>query len=178
MQDFFFYLFSILACLSAFVMVCSRNAVNAAMFMIVSLVSVAGLFIELNAFFLAALQVLVYAGAVMVLFLFIIMLLDVHKAGSRPLNKSTLMASGVGAILLALSLATAVMNQQALPAVDPDTAGSSVERALTFTTSLDAYGYGLFSKYMLPFQVVGVLLLVAIIGVLVISKRNNADETK
>ena len=79
MIDLLFYIFSGLMILGALVMILSPNAVNSAMCMIVTLVATAGLFVLLEAYFLAILQVLVYAGAVMVLFLFIIMLLDVDK---------------------------------------------------------------------------------------------------
>ena len=87
MIDLLFYIFSGLMILGALVMILSPNAVNSAMCMIVTLVATAGLFVLLEAYFLAILQVLVYAGAVMVLFLFIIMLLDVDKEKASSFKK-------------------------------------------------------------------------------------------
>src|SRR5205809_5563662 len=90
MQDVFFYLFAFLTLLCAFLVVanpCSRNPVTSAMFLVLTIVSMAGLFVLLHAFFLAAVQVLVYAGAVIVLFLFVIMLLDLKEEQRRKINR-------------------------------------------------------------------------------------------
>lgn len=179
MQDFLFYLFSALTLIPAVLVVISRNPVNGAMFMIVSLASMAGLFAMLNAFFLAILQVLVYAGAVMVLFLFIIMLLDIETSSKRSPSNLTIAASILGALLLGIGILSMVTNPAVLPSpelgVPVDMPGGA--EPLVFATGLDAYGYSLFTKYMLPFQLVGLLLLVAMIGVIVLSKRFDSDET-
>src|SRR5690349_19516213 len=85
-QDFFFYFFAALTLLCGFLVIAnpfSRNPVTSAMFLVLTIVSMAGLFLLLNAFFLAAVQILVYAGAVMVLFLFVIMLLDIREEEKR-----------------------------------------------------------------------------------------------
>jgi len=173
MQDFFFYLFASLAIIPAFLMIVNRNPVNGAMFMILSLVSVAGMFALLNAFFLAALQVLVYAGAVMVLFLFIIMLLDVDTVSQRSPSNLTIAASMLGALLMGLGILSLVLDPATLPCPGVTTPADlpSESNPLAFATSLDAYGYSLFTKYMLPFQLTGLLLLIAMIGVIVLSKR-------
>src|SRR6187455_1012508 len=89
MQDFFFYLFAGLTLLCGFLVVAnpfSRNPVTSAMFLVLTIGSLAGLFVLLQAFFLAAVQVLVYAGAVMVLFLFVIMLLDLRAEERRKIR--------------------------------------------------------------------------------------------
>src|SRR5438477_12533314 len=89
MQDLFFYLFAALTLLCAFLVVAnpfSRDPVSSAMFLVLTIVSMAGLFVLLHAFFLAAVQVLVYAGAVIVLFLFVIMLLDLKEEQRRKIN--------------------------------------------------------------------------------------------
>src|SRR5213079_210258 len=90
MQAFLFYLFAFLTLLCAFLVVAnpfSRNPVTSAMFLVLTIVSMAGLFVLLHAFFLAAVQVLVYAGAVIVLFLFVIMLLDLKEEQRRKVNR-------------------------------------------------------------------------------------------
>ena len=177
MLDFLFYFFAALTVLSAIMVVINRNAVNAAMFMIVTFVGMAGLFLLLNAYFLAVLQVLVYAGAVMVLFLFIIMLLDVEAASRIRPDKLTLVASGVGFLLLvvgitALFLSGELGGIQSAPEVAALPASSGPDaNPLAYTTAIRSFGYGLFSKYMLPFQLTGFLLLLAVVGVIVLSKK-------
>src|SRR3989441_11579782 len=104
MQDILFYLFAALTSLCAVLVVAnpfSRNPVTSAMFLVLTIVSMAGLFVLLHAFFLAAVQVLVYAGAVMVLFLFVIMLLDLKEEQRRKANKFGWVTGiiSVGAIL-------------------------------------------------------------------------------
>lgn len=210
MSDFLFYLFAALTVLSAFLVTVSRNAVNGAMYMIVSLVGMAAMFVLLEAYFLAALQVLVYAGAVMVLFLFIIMLLDADKARSVRADRLTVAAATIGGLLLLSGLIYLTIGSGAAPgsdrpavaelplgleakvtetavhadqSVDPTEKGAGGEATLSeatadnlpFTTSSRSYGYGLFTKYMLPFQVTGFLLLIAMVGVIVLSKKLDAS---
>lgn len=179
MIDILFYVFAAITLISALLMVVSPNAVNGAMCMIVAFVSTAALFVLLEAYFLAILQVLVYAGAVMVLFLFIIMLLDVDKETSHFLkDKLTLGASIAGFALLVILICAAFAGAQHLPettllAVAENPTGESL--GIPFTTSAKSFGYSLFTKYMLPFQVTGFLLLAAMIGVIVVSKRHHEN---
>src|SRR2546421_1396834 len=118
MQDIFFYIFAALTLLCALLVVAnpfSRNPVTSAMFLVLTIISMAGLFVLLHAFFLAAVQVLVYAGAVMVLFLFVIMLLDLKAEERRKINKT-----GVGAALVSvgaiLGILLASLNNSQVPA--------------------------------------------------------------
>ena len=148
--------------------------------MILSLVGVAALFVILEAFFLAILQILVYAGAVMVLFLFIIMLLDVNKDTSDLLkDKMTLGASITGFTLLVILTLSVFTGGQHLPetALLPVMENPTGEGlGIPFTTSAKSFGYSLFTKYMLPFQVTGFLLLAAMIGVIVVSKKHSENS--
>lgn len=179
MIDILFYIFAALTLTSALLMVISPNAVNGAICMILSFVSTAALFVLLEAYFLAVLQVLVYAGAVMVLFLFIIMLLDVDKETNTMLkDKMTLAASIAGFALLVILICAAFASGQHIPepswlpvAENP----SGVEAGFPYTTSAKSFGYSLFTKYMLPFQVAGFLLLAAMIGVIVVSKKHHEN---
>ena len=100
MTDILFYFFAVLAIVCALLVVFSRNAVNAAMFLIVTFLSMAALFVLLGAYFLAVLQVLVYAGAVVVLFLFIVMLLDVKGGKRHSFRPVTAVASGLALALM------------------------------------------------------------------------------
>jgi len=183
MLDILFYVFAAITLVAAAVMVLSPNAVNGAMCMIVSFVGTAALFVFLEAYFLAILQVLVYAGAVMVLFLFIIMLLDVDKGEGSAMfkDKLTVAASIIGFTLLAILISAAFVGGNHLPepslvAVNesPLISGES----MPFTTSAKSFGYSLFTKYMLPFQVTGFLLLSAMIGVIVVSKRSKESTSQ
>ena len=176
MLDILFYILSAFTLIAALLMVISPNAVNGAMCMIATFVGTAALFILLEAYFLAILQVLVYAGAVMVLFLFIIMLLNVEKI--EPIKHKNMRSNFLAGLsfIIVSSLMISAFSGEYLPepellpvAANPD--GSLVSK-IPFTTSSKSFGYSLFSKYMLPFQVTGFLLLSGMIGVIVISKKS------
>jgi NADH-quinone oxidoreductase subunit J len=173
MTELLFYLFSAIALGTAAAVVLGRNAVNCAMFMILSFAATAALFVLLNAWFLGAMQIIVYAGAVMVLFLFIVMLLNVEQDAKVSVGKWTVVATAlIGTLLFVGVLSLFSANHLS------DSAGVVAlreEGALMYGTGPKEYGYGLFTKYMLPVQVSGFLLLVAMIGVIVISKRLRAD---
>src|SRR5882724_11890700 len=107
MQEIFFYIFAALTLLFGFLVVAnpfSRNPVTSAMFLVVMMACLAGLFVTLHAFFIAAVQILVYAGAVMVLFLFVIMLLDLKEEERRKFN-----AFGIGAGIVAVGGIAAIL---------------------------------------------------------------------
>ncbi len=179
-MDIFFILFALLTVVPAFLMVVTPNPVAGAVFLILSFIGMACLFVLLEAFFLAVLQILVYAGAIMVLFLFIIMLLDVREVEKLRPNTVTAAAAGVSLLLLVLGLIAVLAGDglsgqllSALPAV-PDY--PAADEPLGLAQKVKAYGYGLFTKYMLPFQLTGILLLIAMIGVIVLSKKRAAEE--
>ncbi len=164
MQDLFFYLFAALTLLCGFLVVAnpfSRNPVTSAMFLVLTIVSMAGLFVLLHAFFLAAVQVLVYAGAVMVLFLFVIMLLDLKEEARRKFSKF-----GVATGLLSVGALGAMTLHTLL------TSGIGQGRAPQVEGATKPLGTMLFTQYLLPFEIVSVLLLVAIVGVILLSKKD------
>lgn len=162
MTDILFYFFSAITVVAALLVVVNSNAVNAAMFLIVSFLGMAALFVLLGAYFLAVLQVLVYAGAVVVLFLFIIMLLDVKEGKRHSFRPFT----GLASILALLLMVGAVYT-----IFSPRNLNSGEAPAIATGSSLKAYGEQLFTTYLLPMQVTGFLLLVAMIGVIVLSKQ-------
>jgi NADH-quinone oxidoreductase subunit J len=174
--DLLFYFFATLAVGGGVLMVVAKHPVSAALFMIVSLVSVAALFVLLEAFFLAILQVLVYAGAVMVLFLFIIMLLDVGPQGGK-VSRIKLITGLAGC--LSVGLFIVLLIQILLPGISESANWAPISEelmvendSLIFSTSVKNFGYGLFTKYMLPLQISGFLLLAAMVGVIVLSKKS------
>ena len=182
--DFLFYVFATISVGGGLLMVLSRHPVPASLFMIVSLVGVAALFVLLEAFFLAILQVLVYAGAVMVLFLFIIMLLDVGPQGGKA-ARIKLFSLVFGILLVGMLVVVLIELSQApdTSVIDPSTSWPELaEEAtangsnLTFSPSAKSFGFGLLAKYMLPLQVSGFLLLAAMVGVIILSKKfSNTD---
>jgi NADH-quinone oxidoreductase subunit J len=144
--------------------VINRNPVASALNLVVSFLGLAALFMSLDAYFLGIIQVLVYAGAVMVLFLFIIMLLDLRAEKLRRINWPA--AAGGTAVALALFV-------QIFYVVGHFKGAKQTFPPLGRSTSDDVRNLGLllFDKYNLPLQVIGVLVLVATIGVIVLSKR-------
>src|SRR6184192_129245 len=113
MQDTIFYLFSSLTLIFAFLVIAnpfSRNPVTSAMFLVLTIASLAGIFILLDAFFLAAVQVLVYAGAVIVLFLFVIMLLNVKEEERRHLRKFSLVTGLISVLAITAVFARAFLS--------------------------------------------------------------------
>src|SRR5258708_6893034 len=165
MQELLFYIFSSLTLLCGLLVVAnpwSRNPVTSAMFLVLTIASLAGIFILLHAFFLAAVQVLVYAGAVMVLFLFVIMLLDLKEEQRRKANKFGWVTGiiSVGAILT-------IFIRAILESRSP---GGVTLPALEGATH--PLGNMLFNDYLLPFEILSVLLLVAMVGVILLSKKD------
>ena len=182
METILFNIFALLAVLSALLVVVnplSRNPVTSAMFLVTTMISISGLFVLLNAYFLAAVQILVYAGAVMVLFLFVIMLLDVEETARRKLR---LVSLTMGFLSVAALFGVYKSSLEATYVKDVDSsqdiATSVVESgSLVAVGSTQALGKELFSSvngFILPFEIVSILLLVAMIGVILLSKK----ETK
>jgi len=166
MQDALFYIFAFLTLVFGFLVIAnpfSRNPVTSAMFLVLTIVSLAGLFVLLHAFFLAAVQILVYAGAVMVLFLFVIMMLDLKEEERRKIRKLGVVGGLISAgAILAIFLSSLLKREALLGAVQsPAVEGGTVPLAKL-----------LFTQYLLPFEIVSVLLLVAIIGVVLLSKKD------
>ena len=173
MVDILFYLFTAVTLVGAAFMVLTRNAVTAAMCLIVTLLGVASLFVLLSAYFLAVLQVLVYAGAVVVLFLFVIMLLDEGQRVRIQPDRFTAIASVIALILLLAGVFTIVFSPEVvLPGVAERPTLATAEPV---GDQPSRYGHSLFTSYMLPFQVAGFLLLVAMIGVILISRRRREE---
>jgi len=163
MVTILFWLFSALMLGFACAVIFNRNPVASALSLVVCFGGLAALFFMLDAYFIGTIQILVYAGAVMVLFLFIIMLLDLKAEERRKLNTGVILG---GAIVAAGFVAELFAVIQQVPF------GNHTFPVLpNRLDDVHNIGFLLFSNYNLPFQVVGVLLLVASIGVVVLSKR-------
>ena len=164
MADTLFLILSVLTVATALLVVLSKNAVNAAMGLLLSLVGLAGLFVLLDAPLLAFVLILVYAGAVVALFLFIIMLLDTTPGSFKPFQPPTIAAAILGAALLGLGIWTLTARAVLPPAPE----------SLPVPT-MKHHAEMLFTTYLLPVQVVGFLLLIAMLGVVVLSKKYTED---
>ena len=168
MQEILFYIFSALTLLCGLLVVFnpfSRNPVTSAMFLVLTIISMSGLFVLLQAYFLAAVQILVYAGAVIVLFLFVIMLMDVREEERRRFQK---LGTFLGVAAVA-GLAGIMINTVRLSGV-----GESLMASGEGET--DRLGQLLFTDYVLPFEIISVLLLVAMVGCILLSKREESAE--
>lgn len=164
MQDVLFYIFAALTLGFGFLVVAnpfSRNPVTGAMFLVLTIVSLAALFVLLHAFFLAAVQILVYAGAVMVVFLFVIMLLALPEEERRRVKRLRLVGGSAVALAFAGLVMTAIVRSPMSPGRPPTLEGST-----------GVLGELLFRQYLLPFEILSVLLLVAMVGVILLSKKD------
>jgi NADH-quinone oxidoreductase subunit J len=166
METLLFWLLAVIALVAAASMIIQRNPVHSALFLIITLLCLAGLFLLLSAHFLAVIQIIVYAGAIMVLFLFVIMLLDIRRVEAAPsrvkLQKSLGILLGVIFLLeTLLVLRSGAINDMAaaVPPPPPD-----------FGTAV-ALGRALLTSYFFPLQLAAVLLFIALIGAIVLSKR-------
>jgi len=166
METVFFYLFGGIALLAAINVVAQKKVFYSALSLILCLCSVAALYMLLEAPFIAAVQIIVYAGAIMVLFVFVIMLLDPFSASILRDKKRYLGYVAVFLGILALALLVPLLKSYKL-FLTPGNPGRLEHPA----GSVESFAQVLFSKYLLPFEITSVLILVAIIGVVVLAKR-------
>jgi NADH-quinone oxidoreductase subunit J len=168
MAEYLFYFLSAFTVLCSLGVVLNRNAINSSLCFLLALVGVAGLFAMLEAYLLAVLMVLVYAGAVVALFLFIVMLLDLNEKSPWSLKGLSTVSSVIAIALLVAGVCSFALQGQlaTLPLSGVPVVGAS----------LKGYAYQLFTTYLLPVQVVGFLLLIAMLGVIVLSKKFDGVE--
>ncbi|MEM9582488.1 MAG: NADH-quinone oxidoreductase subunit J [Pseudomonadota bacterium] len=171
--DFAFYLFAITVVTAGLFVVVSRNPVHSVLWLILAFLSSAGLFVLLGAEFVAMLMIIVYVGAVAVLFLFVVMMLDVDFAELRgELAKFVPMAGLIGVILL-MQLALVFGVWQG--AENAEELRDAVAPALEETQNTAALGQLIYTKYIYLFQAAGLILLVAMIGAIVLTLRHRED---
>jgi NADH-quinone oxidoreductase subunit J len=164
LNQILFYFFSALAIASAILMVTRRNIVHGAVFLISTLLSTAGVFLLLQAEFLFVVQIILYVGGIMVLFVFVIMLVNLDVSLRQVQFNRQKYVAGVLALVLgaqvffALWIARAGLNLSAATSPMP-------------LRNTEAIGDSIFQHYMLPFEIASILLLVAMIGAVVMAKR-------
>ena len=169
MQLLIFSAFSIGAVVSALLMVTNKRPVRAAMSLVATMSFLAGLYALLDAHLIAVLQLIVYAGAIMVLFLFVIMLLNLEEKEGK-LGGNVILLQALGVVVVGLLLVTMVSLFQANGSL---AALGNVDEAFGTTK---AVGKMLFTEYLLPFEIASVLLLAAIVGAVILAKRRIDDS--
>ena len=168
-----FYIFAGIAVISAILVITRQNVVHSAAFLGAALFAVAGIFLTLHAEFLAGVQVIVYVGGILVLFVFVIMLIAVERAEhERQYNRQWTIALITSAILIGeigyglyQGRDSLVLPAAVVPAAGAAAAGNS-----------ELVGTALYTVYLLPFEIASILLLVAIVGAVVLAKKRTPAE--
>jgi NADH-quinone oxidoreductase subunit J len=164
MPAYLFWIFAALMLVFAAAVVMNRNPVASALSLVISFLGLAALFMSLDAYFIGIIQVLVYGGAVMVLFLFIIMLLDLRAEKARKINRVAFAGGIAVSLALFVQITAAVGHLRGADQQFPPL-------ALPAPDDVRGVGVLLFDNFNLPFQIIAVLVLVVTIGVIVLSKR-------
>jgi NADH-quinone oxidoreductase subunit J len=171
MVDFFFVLFAVMAATGAVAMVVSRNPVASLLYLVMSFFAMSGIFVLLDAHFIAAVNVIVYAGAILVLFLFVIMLLNLGRSRKTdlrgPLSRilGILVAGAVFGLLVVLLRGGEQTNMAG------GVGREAVDALLRSRGAVGVVAEPMFRSYLVPFEITSLLLLVAIVGAIVLSRR-------
>jgi NADH-quinone oxidoreductase subunit J len=161
MEMVLFFILAVIAVGAGIGVVAQRSAVRSALFLLVNFCCLAGLYILLNAQFVAVVQVIIYAGAIVVLFLFVVMLLGMEHAEETPdLRRYQWIAAGLLGVLLLAGVVWALIP-----------VGSGAAPALVRTDNVRQIGEALLTRFAIPFELASVVLLVAIIGTVVLAKK-------
>jgi len=173
MEIYAFVLLSVMAIASALGMVLSKNTVNSALLLVMNLMSVAGLYLLLQAQFLALIQVLVYAGAIMVLFLFVIMLLNVEEEENLfdKLRIKYVIAFLLGVVIFGQILYSLGGITNLLPEISEE---------MLFAGTVEALGDALYTEYLFVFEMTAILLTAAVVGAIMVAqyKVKRKEEIK
>ncbi|MEO1022120.1 MAG: NADH-quinone oxidoreductase subunit J [Bacteroidota bacterium] len=169
MTVYIFFMLAVLAVGSALAMILNKNTVNSALFLVINMVSLSGIYLLLQAQFLAVIQILVYAGAIMVLFLFVIMLLNVEdeeklfdKFRFKYFLTFLLGAALIGQIFYSIAGAADMLPE--------------ISQSMVTVGTVEAVGDVLFTQYLLPFEMTAILLTAAVVGALMIAQHKIKKE--
>jgi len=169
-----FYIFAAVAVVSAILLITRKNVVHSAVCLAATLLSVAGIFLTLHAEFLAGVQVIVYVGGILVLFVFVIMLISVEKTIHERQFGRGWMIGLIAALLLVSELGFVVWRgRDSLVLANP---AAPAESPLGLTGNSQLVGEALYTNYLLPFEIASILLLVAIVGAVALAKRKTQAE--
>jgi len=169
MAQIVFWVFGVVAVLSALLCVTRRSPVASALWLVQCMFSIAALYVLLDAQFIAAVQIMVYAGAIMVLFLFVIMLLNLGRGGPTDIRG---WPGRIAAVVLAVILVAELwVVQSVLPNAAIRLSGGELARLTEAQGVINVVADPLFRTYLIPFEITGVLLLAATAGAIVLAKR-------
>ena len=171
-----FYLFAALTIASAILVIFARNPVHSVLWLILAFFNAAGLMLLLGAEFIAMLLVIVYVGAVAVLFLFVVMMLDVDFARLRSGFSRNLPFGLMIALVLLAEIIVAANARQAGPIVTAPTATGPIASSAPAQPNIEAIGAALYGRFLFPFELAGLILLVAMIGAIVLTHRKRGDS--
>ena len=169
MIEVLFYVFAAVALGGALGVVWAKSPVGSLLYMVATLASLACIFVLLEAHFLAAIQVIVYACAIMVLFMFVIMLLNLGHDYQRDLKGGAF--SLLSFVIIGLMAGVLVRQFGENAITEPTAGGRAIDAALAQHGAVGAIAQPLYTTYVVPFEITGVLLLVAIVGALVLAKK-------
>jgi len=168
-MEILFFLFGAIAVVAALNVILQRNPIYSAIGLIVTLCSLAGLFLTLSAQFIAAIQIIVYAGAIMVLFVFTIMLLNVRSEESKVDRQKFLRWLAVPLFLALLGEVYYVVRTVNNPPLQIPATGAAPPAEILGT--VESIGREMFTSYLLPFEATSVLILMAIVGAMLLARR-------
>jgi NADH-quinone oxidoreductase subunit J len=171
-QGLAFYLFAIIAVLSGVMVISARNPVHSVLFLILAFFNAAGLFVLMGAEFLAMILVVVYVGAVAVMFLFVVMMLDINFAELRQGFLRYLPVGGLIGLILVVELIAVLAGSSLVPAAATALAAPMPDPAKISNTR--ALGELIYTHYLFLFQAAGIILLIAMIGAIVLTLRRRA----
>lgn len=171
MESLFFFYFALVIALTSILVVALRNPIYSALSLLIMFFHVAGLYVTLHAEFLAAVQIIVYAGAILVLYLFVVMLLNLKH--DERYHRQWPIAALLGGILVVEGTVLALLKVQAGPRTD-----STETAAVEGLGNTEALGDVLYTSYLFPFEVASLILLVAMIGAIVLAKRDLPESAE
>ncbi len=163
------YFLAGLTALSGLMVVLSKNPIHSVLWLVFTFFCISGHYVLLNAQFLMAVNIIVYAGAIMVLFLFVIMMFDLRKNKPESKTNLTKIAGAVLAGTLLVLFIASVKQSNFSPAINPDSYDSQIGM-------VENLGSLLYSKYLLPFELITVLFFVAMVGAVMLGKRETGDR--
>ena len=169
MEQLFFTYFALVIAVSSMLVVALRNPIYSALSLLIMFFHVAGLYVTLHAEFLAAVQVIVYAGAILVLYLFVVMLLNLKQ--DERYHRQWRVAAAVAAVLVAETVMLTLFKGRTTPVMPP-----VHDTAIEGLGNTEALGDVLYSTYLFPFEVASLILLVAMVGAIILAKKDLGGE--
>jgi len=169
MEQAFFFYFAFVIAVAAVLVVAVRNPIYSALALLIMFFHVAGLYVTLHAEFLAAVQIIVYAGAILVLYLFVVMLLNLRQ--DDRYHRQWPMAAAVGVTLVIEAIVLTAMKGWTSPVV-----AAGTETTVGAAGNAEAIGDVLYSTYLFPFEVASLILLVAMIGAIILAKKDVGER--